>query len=149
MTDATNDTSPAVPSPKPQPSRKQSKTKLKNNKSRVAIVLVLLLAIGSSVYFYNKYQDSQNKLKHPEIVAKAETKSLIERVGKHVELPNEEPTVATVSDVSKLSNQTFFAKAKNGDKVLVYSKAKQAILYRPSTDLVINMGPLNTNGVQQ
>ena len=113
------------------------------------LIIILIVAIAAAVFFYTKYQDSQDRLKHPDILAKAQTQSLVEKAGKHVELPaGEEPTVATVSDVSKLSNQTFFANAKNGDKVLIYSKAKQAILYRPSEDRVINIAPLNINSHQ-
>lgn len=113
------------------------------------LVIILIIAVAAAVYFYTKYQGSQDKLKHPEVLAKIETQSLIDKVGKHVELPTgEQPTVATVSDVSKLSNQTFFAGAKNSDKVLIYTKAKKAILYRPSEDKIINYAPLNINNSQ-
>lgn len=119
---------------------------LRKFKASPLVLVILILAIAAATFFYTKYRDSQNKLKHPEVVAKAETQTLVGKVGKHVELPSgEQPTVATVSDVSKLSNQTFFAGAKNGDKVLIYTTAKKAILYRPSEDKVINFAPLNVN----
>lgn len=119
---------------------------MKRRRKLLFFAFILLLAIGSAVFFYTKYQDSQYKLNNPEIVARAETESLVVKVGKLVELPSdEEPTVATVSDVSKLSSQTFFASAKNGDKVLIYSKARKAVLYRPSQNIVINVAPLNVN----
>ncbi len=61
-----------------------------------------------------------------------------------MELPSgETPTVAAVSDVSKLQGQQFFVNAKNGDQVLIYSNAKKAILYRPSTNKIIEVGPVN------
>ncbi|MBI5357887.1 hypothetical protein HZB74_03515 [Candidatus Saccharibacteria bacterium] len=66
-----------------------------------------------------------------------------------VEVPQgEEPTIATVQDVSKLQNQAFFKNAQNGDKVLIYSQAKKAILYRPSTDKIIEVGPVNIGDSQ-
>lgn len=116
------------------------------NKSLILLVVVLVAALASSFYFYQKYQDSQYKLKHPEVAAKAQTRTLVQRVGKHIELPKGEPTIATVSDVSKLSSQTFFIKAKNGDKVLIYNRDKEAILYRPSEDRIINVAALNLSG---
>jgi hypothetical protein len=50
----------------------------------------------------------------------------------------------TVTDKEKLSGQLFFANAKNGDKVLVYEKAKKAFLYDPVADMVIEVGPVLT-----
>lgn len=67
-----------------------------------------------------------------------DNKSVIEKVGELVELPkNELPSIATVTDVDKLSEQIFFAKAKNGDKVLVYSQESWAVIYRPSNNKII------------
>lgn len=68
---------------------------------------------------------------------------LAEAVGKKTDLPKEEePVSATVSDSTKLQSQEFFQEAKNGDKILMYKKAKKAYLYRPATDEVIAIAPL-------
>jgi hypothetical protein len=67
-------------------------------------------------------------------------------VGKIIELPQgETPSVATVSDVSKLVNQPFFKNALNGDRVLVYTQAKKTILYRPSARKVIETAPVTSS----
>lgn len=112
-----------------------------------AFVLILLIfAIASSVYFYTKYQKAQKMLTSTPLSAKEaqeEVKSLTEKVGKLVELPKDEiPTIITVKDVEQVKNIAFFANAKNGDKVLVYTNAKKAILYDPVLNKVIEMGPL-------
>jgi hypothetical protein len=61
-----------------------------------------------------------------------------------VDLPQgETPTIATVNDASKLKNQAFFANAKDGDKVLIYSKAGKAVLYRPSSNRIIEYSTAN------
>lgn len=118
----------------------------KMSKTLALILIVMIAAVVVSGYFYKKYRDTQNKLNNPTAAAQSETSALVAKVGKLVELPSgEAPTIATVSDVSKLSGQTFFESAKNGDKVLIYSKAKKAILYRPSTNKVVNVAPLNVN----
>ncbi len=73
-------------------------------------------------------------------------KSLIAAVSKLIALPTtEKPTIATVTDITKLKDQPFFKSAKNGDKVLVYSNAKQAILYRPKENRIIEVGSVNIN----
>lgn len=65
-----------------------------------------------------------------------------------MELPaGEQPTLATVADQEKLKGQDFFSHAQNGDKLLIYPKAKKAILYRPSTGKIIEVTNL-TSGSQ-
>lgn len=113
------------------------------------VVVVLALAGVPSYYFYDKYQKSQMLLKNPTEAARAEVKMLVERIGKLIELPNEEPTIATVSDKDKLNDQAFFAKAQNGDKVLIYTRARKAILYRPATNKIIEVSTVNLEGVAE
>jgi hypothetical protein len=106
--------------------------------------VVLLIALLPSAYFYNKYQDSKAKTEDPEASEQAETEMLIKEISEHALLPtDEEPTVATVSDVTQLADQPFFNDAVNGDRLLVYSKAQKVVLYRPSIKRVINMTSLN------
>jgi hypothetical protein len=118
-------------------------TTVKSSNSKVIIIaiVIVVLAIASSFYFYTKYQSvSKNSSKS----SSAEVQELINRVGKLIILPkNETPSVATVSDRAKLEDQAFFANAQNGDKVLIYSQAKKAILYRPSTNMIIDVAPVN------
>jgi hypothetical protein len=67
----------------------------------------------------------------------------VEAVSQLIELPMDEvPTLATVSDSSKLANQPLFAKAQPGDKVLLYPKAKKAYLYRPVTNKLVDVASM-------
>lgn len=122
---------------------------LLQRKTSVIIILLLLLIItaastGVAYYFYQHYQQAQLLLRDPDAVAREEVKNLVDQVGKFIELPtNEEPTVATVSDKTKLQDQPFFARAENGDKVFIYTQNKKAILYRPSTNKIIEVAPIN------
>ncbi len=104
---------------------------------------VVVLGVLPSYYFFTKYQKAQVLLKNPTEAARTEVRALMERVGKLIELPNEEPTVATVSDKDKLKDQPFFQKAENGDKVLIYTQARKAILYRPLTNKIIEVSTVN------
>lgn len=73
-----------------------------------------------------------------------ELDSLVDQVGKIINLPaNEQPTIATVTDLEKLNNQKFFDQAEIGDKVLVYMQAKKAYLYRPSANKLIEAAPVS------
>lgn len=94
---------------------------------------LFILVIGVAVFFF-----LQNRRL---TAADRETKQLVQEVSKIFELPDELPTIATVADKEKLADQTFFAKAENNDKVLIFTEAKRAILYRPKTHRVIEVAP--------
>lgn len=115
------------------------------------MILVALLVViggaGAGGYYYNKYNNSQKEVKrlsNPQEAAKAQISSVVAQVGRLVELPpGETPTLATVTDPSKLKDQAFFANSKVGDQVLIYTQAKKAVLYRPSTNKIIEIAPVN------
>ncbi|MBX4197981.1 hypothetical protein KW782_01460 [Candidatus Parcubacteria bacterium] len=114
------------------------------NLQRIKIIwtglfLITLLAVGTSGFLAYKLWSTgsaQSTQQQAALVVKA--------VGQLMVLPQgEEPTVATVSDPEALKEQTFFTKAKKGDKVLIYSKAQRVILYDPVADKIIDVAPLN------
>ncbi|MEO6536945.1 MAG: hypothetical protein ABIT47_04585 [Candidatus Paceibacterota bacterium] len=111
------------------------------------LLIVAVLGIAGTAYYYHQYQVLK---KNPNAAQEAEVAQLVGEVSTLILLPNETPTVATVLDTKALTDQPFFAKALNGDKVLVFVNAKEAILYRPSAHKLINVAPLyfqdtNTN----
>lgn len=96
-----------------------------------ALVLIPLVAFGGYKVFKN-FESSKNT-----------ASGVLEAVGKLVSLPqDEEPTVATITDLAPLEGQQFFKDAHIGDKVIVYKKAGKAILYRPSQNKIITAAPL-------
>src|SRR3989344_1037937 len=115
----------------------------------LVISALVIAALGTSYYFYTRYQATQAELaelrSNPQAATAQELKQLVETVGKLVELPTgEDPTVATITDKAKLADQPFFSRAENGDKVLVFANAKKAILYRPSSNKILDIAPVNT-----
>lgn len=112
-------------------------------KYTLTIIAALLFVIASIVAGYFYYELSSLKRTDSD-KAKEEELDIISKVGKHILLPQDEtPTIATVTDPNKLTDQPFFAHAKSGDKVLVYTKAKKAYLYNPSADVIVEVAPLN------
>lgn len=108
--------------------------------SRSLLLAILFGSVSSAVYFYREY--------HNAVLGKADTKEIEAVVGdlaEIVDLPTDEvPTFATVTDASKLTEQSFFSRSKNGDKVLIYSKNGLAYLYRPENGKLINIAPIGT-----
>lgn len=114
----------------------------------VGTIFLGIVAVISSVYFYRQYQKAQYRLNHPTDVAQQDAKETLRAVGKLMMLPEgEEPTVMQVTDIAKLKDQPFFANAKNGDKVVIYTKAKKAILYRVDINKIIDIAPINIGSV--
>jgi hypothetical protein len=117
----------------------------------VGEVLLVLIIVGLAMRVSSLSNDNTDLKKqvstlnnNPQIVIQRQTDALIKRVGQLIQLPSDEtPTVANVSDAEKAKQQSaFFNNAQNGDKVLMYVKAGQAILYRPSTDKIVLVAPL-------
>lgn len=54
---------------------------------------------------------------------------------------DEQPTIARITDVSKVGDQVFFKDAQDGDVLLVYRQAKLALIYRPEVHKLVNVGP--------
>ncbi len=77
--------------------------------------------------------------------ASEEIADTILRVSELIVLPEgEEPTIATVTDPEKLKDQAFFANAKPGHRVLLYTKARKAFLYDPVAHRLIEVAPITT-----
>lgn len=112
-------------------------------KQHVLIILigVAVLSSGTAVYFYNQYSGLKQG---PNKVAQEELSKVVAQVGKLIVLPEgETPTLATVADPNKLKDQAFFANAKTGDKVLIYTNAKKAILYNPELNKIVEVAPID------
>jgi hypothetical protein len=107
--------------------------KIKKNQRLLIIALVAILLV---VFFYS-YIHTRNQLNQLKNGAgrNPQNQQLVTKVSKLADLPSDEvPSTYTVKSVEKIKNQPFFRNAHNGDRVLIYAKAGQAILYRPSND---------------
>lgn len=118
----------------------------KNHRRKIFFWLIVfcfaLLALISFWFLFGKF-------KNTDPVPQTATE-LLDRVGQLVLLPTgEEPTIATVTDLTELQKQEFFHRAKVGDKVIIYIKAGKAILYSPVEDKIVEMAPLNKNLLPQ
>lgn len=104
----------------------------------VLVALALIALTASSLFFYFRYKQERSKNPNVEIA------QLTTTISKFMDLPDETPTLATVTNKDDLQKNALFDKAENGDKVLIFTKAQKAILYRPSQKKVIEILPINT-----
>lgn len=105
-------------------------------------VLLIFFAI-TTIYFYSQYKKATGKK-----IAQEELKEITDKLSKMILLPQEGPTLATIADKSKLASQDFYKNAQNGDKILIYRAAKKAILYRPSTNMIIEVSTISIEDEQ-
>jgi hypothetical protein len=113
-----------------------------------SLLILLVVSAAGAGYFYYRYDTVQSEYENfkndPRAIAREDVLALIEKVGRLTTLPEgESPTIATVNDAELLSAQPFFKNAKVGDRILIYSESKRAILYRPDTDKIIEFANLN------
>ncbi len=126
--------------------KKVKESAIKNKPITIVISIIVLGALLVSLFFYFQYRKTQSLLNNPTQQAELEAEKLVVQVGKLIDLPkNEKPTVLTVSDVTKLLDQPFFANAKNGDRVLIYTLANKEILFRQSENKIIEVAHVNLN----
>lgn len=108
-----------------------------SHKGKVVILLVILAVGAWALSNYLETRDRLNKLANPKTSSQTEIQIITDQIRDAVDIPSETPTLATVSDVERLKSQLFFKNAENGDKVLIYTQACKAILYRQSTKKII------------
>jgi len=113
-----------------------------------SLILLTVVFAGASAFYYH---EAKAVKQDPKITAQEESRKLVERVGALIVLPeDEDPTIATVTDPVRLAKtQPFFANAKIGDKVLIYTNAKKAILYSPTENKIVEVAPITIGSQQQ
>lgn len=119
----------------------------------IGLFVVSLLAVCGYMIFdrmrLSNEVEELSKSQKQQTTAEDEAKQLAGDVAKLIDLPTDEtPTVATVTDAVKVADKPFFAKAHNGDKVLLYAKSGKAVLYRPSAKKLIEVSTLNLSEAQ-
>lgn len=84
---------------------------------------------------------------HPELSRTEQAQALLEKVSALIQLPTSEtPSMASINDAaSAKQSQPFLANAQNGDVLIVYAQAGEAILYRPSTNKLVAVGPVDNS----
>jgi len=130
-----------------EPLSSGSRNERKFNMKTLAIgggVVLTVILVGVIAFQFIENRRLRNPNFHSDQL-RAEAQALANRVGRLMQLPDEEVTVATVQDASRLHGQEFFRDANNGDKVLIFTEARRAVIFRESTNMIINSGPIVIN----
>ncbi len=125
--------------------KKVAKSKMKflsQRRYQIGLLVLIVIVVGALVAGYGFTQKKDfvegGKLSSSQISA------LVDEVGDKMIIPKgETPTIATVTDVTKLEEQPFFRNAQNGDKVMIFGSTNMAILYRQSIHKIVTVAPIN------
>lgn len=127
-----------------------NKTKPKINYITTILTVLVLLGLAGTGYMFWQNQKLKKDVKTSQTDKKSPDQlndELVKKVGQYIVLPqNERPTILTVDDKEKLKDQAFFKPAENGDKILIYTQAKKAIIFRESWNKIIDVGPVSVTG---
>ena len=132
---------------------------MKQNEPKISlkyILLFLAVATGTAgaiiaIWAYSKFAspdsigvsiaDLKDKPSTEEI------KTLVAKMSHIIVLPKDElPEVLVVSDLTQMRSNPFFKDASVRDYILIYKKAGKVILYNPSSNRIVNMGPYASGG---
>lgn len=112
----------------------------KNKIINIALIYIVIIALFFGGYFYYKIHKFQNTTKG---IKEQEITNVISEVSQLYLFPGgESPTIATVSDTQALKDQSFFNYSAVGDKVLIFTNAGKAVLYRPSINKIIEISSI-------
>jgi hypothetical protein len=113
----------------------------KNSKIVIVLLFLIIISLIVTIIYFNKVRIlSQDPAKVNEL----KIMELVKNVGKIIDLPTgESPVMATITDTTPLANNPFFANAKIGDQVLIYTASKKAFLYDPEKKIVIEVASIN------
>ncbi len=103
------------------------------------IIIGAVVMIGWNYYKIKTSPAAKSQAEQAKI-----TQDLVDKVGKLILLPKgETPLILVIDDVKSLAKDNpFYKNASNGDRVLVYQKAGEAIIYSPTKNLIVNVGPV-------
>jgi hypothetical protein len=116
----------------------------------VLIVMVVLVTAGGTLY--GLIQRNENvrlqkqiaQLKNdPQSINRDEIQLLTDKMSKLIALPEGETPILFPFDKEKYKDQPIFSKTDNGDKILIYTNAKKAYIYRPSKNVIVDVIPVN------
>jgi hypothetical protein len=116
------------------------------------ILIIIALAVAGAVYavdrqygyvsgMYSKYM--MKSIVNTEVLTTDQQTDIIEAINRHMIFPKEtELTMSRIADAKGLATkQDFFKEAIDGDLLITIVRTKQAVIYSPTRDRIVNVGP--------
>ncbi len=120
---------------------KEIKIKHYRTKFQLLVLIFIVVLVGWTIK--TSIQNNKDKKNQEVLLDKQEyiLEDVLVKVSRHVEVPNDVPLMAIIDNAQALRDyQVFYADAEDGDLLFIFTE--KAIIYRPDTDVVINIGPV-------
>lgn len=109
----------------------------------IFILVPFLILLAALSYYYYQYEHLLKQ--NSGAAAQVQVQQAIAAIEKLMYIPNDSNAqLATITDISKLSGQPFFQYAQNGDELVIFPNAQEAVIYRASDNKIINVGPFSS-----
>lgn len=110
----------------------------------VIVALLLIIIAGGGYFGYRYWQTKQNSPEAQAAQADEEKKKILSELSQLMVLPEGDPVLFKVNDEETMrKQQAFFKDTRNDDVLLVFQASGKAIIFRPSTKMIVNVGPVN------
>jgi len=104
-------------------------------------ILIVLFIISAFGFF--ELGSSMVYRTHPGLYTQDRADRTLQNISALIQLPRGAPTMVVINNASSAKKiQPFLVNADDGDILIVYKSAGEAILYRPSTNKLISVGPV-------
>jgi hypothetical protein len=119
------------------------------SKKRLLIAVILSLIFFCStaaIWLYFKTKERIAALQTPaaqQTAVQNEVSSAMKQLKTHLLVPEEEPVIATIIDPALVATKSaFYSQVQKDDQLIIFPEAKKAVLFRPRSNIIVNMGPL-------
>ena len=112
---------------------------------KIVYIVILILALGAAIFFFARYVQVNAKYKTAVMTVDEKNQQIVNKIAKLIDLPKDEkPEVALFPDKSTFSGsptvKAFYSSAEKGDYVVAYKSANLTVVYRDSSNKVIQSG---------
>jgi len=110
-------------------------------KFQLLVLIIIIVLVGWTIQ--TSMQKNKEKKDKQVVIDRKDyiLEDILKQVSKHVDIPKDIPLMATIDNASALkSDQVFYSDAADDDILLIF--VEKAIIYRPSKDILVNVGPV-------
>lgn len=106
----------------------------------IQTVIIVLLVLAFGFFELGRYTEYNA---HPNLYVQDRATQTLQKISSLIQLPKGIPTMAIINNAASVKKtQPFLVNAKDGDVLIVYKNAEEALLYRPSTNKLITVGSI-------